>query len=380
MIYAYDPILVFVSIVVAIVGAYTCFDLVIKIRKSNQNIDRSLLVVAAFTIGGSIWSMHFVAMQALNLPIVIRYDLLVTLVSGLTCILMTAIALLIVTTNLFSVGRLVLGGSIMGLGIAVMHYIGMSAMRGNCTIEYEQRWIVFSAVIGILASTASLWAALRLRGLARRVIAALIMGLSISGVHYVGMIGTSFLAIEVALEVSQPILSPFGLGLITAVTTFAILGGTILSFMPNSPGVEAIRLEYVDTADESVEEAPLEAAPPASVSNEDADLKKLPVQENQRTLMIAYDDIVSITADGHYTSVFSIDGKPHFCNYSISRVEEILTQANFFRVHRSHIANLNHVEAFQRKGDKGVIFMLTGQHSIPVSRLKIAELQRTLKI
>ena len=80
MIYAYDPILVFVSIVVAIVGAYTCFDLVIKIRKSNQNIDRSLLVVAAFTIGGSIWSMHFVAMQALNLPIVIRYDLLVTLV------------------------------------------------------------------------------------------------------------------------------------------------------------------------------------------------------------------------------------------------------------------------------------------------------------
>ena len=187
MIYTYDPILVFVSIVVAVVGAYACFDSVIKIRKSSKEVDRSLLLIAASTIGGSIWSMHFVAMQALNLPIAIRYDILVTLVSGLTSILLTGLALLIVTINVYSLRHLVLGGVIMGLGITLMHYIGMSAMRGDCTIEYEGAWIVLSIAIGVVASTASLWAALRLKGLARRMIAALIMGVSISGVHYIGM-------------------------------------------------------------------------------------------------------------------------------------------------------------------------------------------------
>ena len=385
MIYTYDPILVFVSIVVAVVGAYACFDSVIKIRKSSKEVDRSLLLIAASTIGGSIWSMHFVAMQALNLPIVIRYDILVTLVSGLTSILLTGLALLIVTINVYSLRHLVLGGVIMGLGITLMHYIGMSAMRGDCTIEYEGAWIVLSIAIGVVASTASLWAALRLKGLARRMIAALIMGVSISGVHYIGMIGTSFVALEVTLSVSQPILSPFGLGLLTACTTFVILGGTILSLMPRTPGVEAIEPEslaerektsVVDDS-ESVDDGALDLN---AREVHEFEVPKIPIQNGKLTQMIDYDQIVSISADGHYTSVHTLEGSAYFCNYSISSTAESLPKDQFLRVHRSHIVNLAHVEAFQRRDGKGVVTMLLGKHCVPVSRLKIKELRRFLNI
>ena len=165
MIFTYDPILVLISIIVAVMGAYTCFDLVIKIRKNGGVVEKKLLIAAAFAIGGSIWAMHFVAMLAVNLPIVIRYEVLTTLISGLVSVLMTAAALLIISTAAYSFKRTVLAGIIMGLGIASMHYVGMSAIRGNCGLSYSTFWILTSIAIGMAASTASLWAAMTLHGL-----------------------------------------------------------------------------------------------------------------------------------------------------------------------------------------------------------------------
>ena len=234
MIYTFDPILVIFSVIVAIVGAYTCFDLVIKIRSSHQAINKKLLIGAAFAIGGSIWSMHFVAMLAVNLPIEIRYDVLMTLISGLVSVLMTAVALLIVSTGDYGLKRIIVAGIVMGLGISTMHYVGMAAIRGNCNLEFSNTWVIISIVIGMAASTASLWSAMRLHGIWRRIVAALVMGISISGVHYTGMAGTSFIALDNALEFSQPILSPFSLGLLTAITTFIILGYTLLTLVPEN--------------------------------------------------------------------------------------------------------------------------------------------------
>jgi len=110
MFYTYDPILVFVSVLVSIVGAYTCFDLVIKIQKNEYSASKKLLIGAAFAIGGSIWAMHFVAMLAVQLPIEIRYDLLTTMISGLVSVLMTAVALLIVSSASYSFARILVAG------------------------------------------------------------------------------------------------------------------------------------------------------------------------------------------------------------------------------------------------------------------------------
>ena len=381
MLFTYDPILVIISVLVSIVGAYTCFDLVIQIPNNEYSVSRKLLIGAAFAIGGSIWAMHFVAMLAVKLPVEIRYDVLTTMISGLVSVFMTAVALLIVSAGSYSLTRIIVAGVIMGAGISSMHYVGMSAIRGNCGLSYSVFWVSISVLIGMVASSASLWAAMKLHGVWRRLVAALVMGLSISGVHYTGMLGTSFLAVDRALEFTQPILSPFSLGLVTALATFVILGGALMTLVPAS------RFSDPEFEQQGNSKMPVNDIKSGSInSNESAQyetryhLDKLPIQKNQKTFFVELTDIVSVTADGHYTSIRTSNSEYNFCNYSLSRVEKELDTRVFMRVHRSHIVNLNHVKSYERLHDKGLISMYSGDHVIPVSRTNIEKLQEALGI
>ncbi len=379
MLFTYDPILVIISVLVSIVGAYTCFDLVIRIDKSKHVVNRKLLIGAAFAVGGSIWAMHFVAMLAVKLPVEIRYDVLTTMISGLVSVFMTAVALLIVSAGSYSLTRIVVAGIIMGAGISSMHYVGMSAIRGNCGLSYSVQWVSISVIIGMLASSASLWAAMKLRGVWRRLIAALVMGISISGVHYTGMLGTSFLPIDKAFEFTQPILSPFSLGLVTAITTFVILGGALMTLVPASRFADPV-FEQAGNSNQASGNFK-----PDTVYSDDSEqfeigyqFDKLPVQKNHRTYFVELIEIVSVTADGHYTAVHTSNSEVHFCNYSLSRVEKELDTRFFLRVHRSHIVNLQHVKSYERQHDKGLISMHGDDHVIPVSRTNIRKLQDAL--
>jgi hypothetical protein len=269
----------------------------------------------------------------------------------------------------------------MGAGISSMHYVGMSAIRGNCGLSYSVSWVSISVLIGMFASSASLWAAMKLHGVWRRLVAALVMGLSISGVHYTGMLGTSFLAVDRALEFTQPILSPFSLGLVTALATFVILGGALMTLVPASRFSDP---EFEQQGNSKLPENDIKSGP--INSNDSAQyetgyhLDKLPIQKNQKTFFVELTDIVSVTADGHYTSIRTSNSEDNFCNYSLSRVEKELDTGVFMRVHRSHIVNLNHVKSFERLHDKGLISMYSGDHVIPVSRTNIEKLQEALGI
>jgi NO-binding membrane sensor protein with MHYT domain len=84
-------------------------------------------------------------------------------------------------------GPLLLGGTIIGVGVASMHYMGMWAMRMPDTMGYSGVLLALSVLIAIVAGTAALWAALRLGGVRHTLLASLIMGVAVSGMHYTGM-------------------------------------------------------------------------------------------------------------------------------------------------------------------------------------------------
>jgi Bacterial signalling protein N terminal repeat len=86
-----------------------------------------------------------------------------------------------------STRRLLLAGLITGIGVASMHYSGMAAMEMQARMSYNPAVLVLSVIIAVVASTAALWAALRLRGIWSTLGAALIMGVAVSGMHYTGM-------------------------------------------------------------------------------------------------------------------------------------------------------------------------------------------------
>ncbi len=146
-----------------------------------------LATVAIATTG--IWVMHFIAMLGFAIPgQTISYSVPVTLLSML-------IALVVVGAGLFIVGfsrpggtgPLVLGGLVVGLGVASMHYIGMAAIRAPDTLGYNPVLVALSVVIAVIAGTAALWAALRLDTAWSAFGASLIMGVAVSGMHYTGM-------------------------------------------------------------------------------------------------------------------------------------------------------------------------------------------------
>jgi NO-binding membrane sensor protein with MHYT domain len=147
------------------------------------------LVLGGTSIGSTgIWVMHFIAMLGFTIPgESIDYNVPVTILSLLVAVAIVCAGLLIAGFGASPYRSLLLGGLITGLGVACMHYLGMAAMRMPGKVTYDPLLFILSAAIAVVAATAALWAALRLRGVLVTLAASLIMGIAVSGMHYTGM-------------------------------------------------------------------------------------------------------------------------------------------------------------------------------------------------
>src|SRR5258707_653514 len=190
----YDSYLVALSILVASFASYTALDLSGHVAAAWGLARRVWLIAAAITMGGGIWSMHFIGMLAFVMPIPMSYDIGLTTLSLLVAIFVTGGGFYVISRQSASPLRLVLSGIFMGLGIAAMHYTGMAAMRGHAELSYDRPFVALSVAIAIGASTAALWLAFRTTELWQKLAAAVVMGLAISGMHYTGMRAAIFAA------------------------------------------------------------------------------------------------------------------------------------------------------------------------------------------
>ncbi|MEV5609197.1 MHYT domain-containing protein [Streptomyces sp. NPDC052225] len=150
------------------------------------------LALGSAAIGSGIWTMHFVAMMGFTVKgVPIHYDQATTFASLGVAIVMVGIGVFIVGYKGATGPALFTGGTITGLGVASMHYLGMAGMRLHGTIEYNTFIVGASVVIAMVAATAALWAAVQVRGIMWSLGASLIMGLAVSGMHYMGMAAVS---------------------------------------------------------------------------------------------------------------------------------------------------------------------------------------------
>jgi NO-binding membrane sensor protein with MHYT domain len=94
----------------------------------------------------------------------------------------------------------------MGLGIAGMHYLGMSAIRG-CGLGYDTTLVAASVGIAVVASMAALWFAFYKRNLLMTVAGGVVQGLAIASMHYTAMAATYFVPLGANVEISAPIFS-----------------------------------------------------------------------------------------------------------------------------------------------------------------------------
>jgi diguanylate cyclase len=206
----YNPLLVFLSLIVAFLASYTALELSGRIFSLQQARERAYwLLGGAIAMGIGIWSMHFIGMMAFVLPIPIGYDFFSTTASLLLATVSSFLALFTVTRRELTRERIVVAGTIMGVGIAGMHYTGMAAMQMSPPIRNTWWVVIASIAIAIAASIVALWLAFTLRTssqqnlIVKRLGAAIIMALAIAGMHYTGMGASNFETGSICISASE---------------------------------------------------------------------------------------------------------------------------------------------------------------------------------
>jgi len=170
-------------------GAFLGLRCVTRARAYTGAARARWLILAAVALGaGSIWAMHFIAMLGYTIPgQTILYNVPLTIVSMLIAIVVVGIGLFIVSYGNGGWRPLLIGGVIVGIGVAAMHYLGMQAMSMPDTMRYNTPLFILSVAIALVAGTAALWAGTQVRGIGATVVASLIFGVAVSGMHYTGM-------------------------------------------------------------------------------------------------------------------------------------------------------------------------------------------------
>lgn len=175
--------------VMSCLGAFLGLRCVTRARAYRGFERARWLSLAAVSIGATgIWTMHFIAMLGYTIPgQQIRYNVPITIASMLIAIAVVGVGLFIVGFGNGGRTPLLIGGVIVGIGVATMHYLGMAAMSMPDSMHYNMPLFVLSVVIAIVAGTAALWAGTRVRSVRATIGASLIMGVAVSGMHYTGM-------------------------------------------------------------------------------------------------------------------------------------------------------------------------------------------------
>ena len=217
----FSPALVALSVAIAMFAAYTALDLAERARRVGGRDPRWLWIAgAAVTMGGGIWSMHFVGMLAFEMGMPVAYDAGLTVLSLVIAVGVTGAAFAWVGRASAGPRAVLVAGPVMGLGIASMHYTGMAAMRMPGAVAYDPALVGLSVAIAMVASTAALWLVFRPHGIAGKLVAAAVMGLAVAGMHYTGMAAATFAAGAHGGHAGAP---PQSLALATAGATFLIL-------------------------------------------------------------------------------------------------------------------------------------------------------------
>lgn len=363
--YSHDPLLVIASLAVALMAGFT--GLTLTRGASALPAGRRQLVVAmsAFALGCGIWSMHFVAMLGLELPILFYYDALTTMISALIAILIVGLALLLMHFGRRTRPRIVMAGVLVGLGIPAMHYTGMSGME-LCRPVYSMGGIAAAVGLSVALAVAAFWMAYVRRDTRSIVFGTLGFGVAVFAVHFTAMAGTQFTIVEQAgadgPRISNDTLA-FGVTLAVFLISGAFLmtGATVAALKDGQTGAD------IPVPAAAGPEAPESAPAPASGD------ARIPYEKDGRIHFVEARMVVAIRAEGHYTVIY-FGAQRALSPWSMSEIERRLPGTGMIRTHRSYIVNPLHVSGFERKKDTGVVFFEGGGAiaKAPVSRSRLS--------
>lgn len=358
----HNLLLVAMSCIVAFVAGFTGLSLTRNLAQKSVIQQKISVALASIALGGGIWSMHFVAMLGLQLPILFYYDAGITLISALVAILIVGAALILLHFMRRTRPVIVTAGALVGIGILAMHYIGMAGLE-LCRAIYTPLGIVGSSIVAIVCCVLAFWVAYGERTNRNIVLGTVCFAVAVCSVHFLAMAGTGFVAEPMGAELG-PTISNETLALGVILSSFVIFGGFLW-----------VSTTYLIPVSRPNEQLDLQTA--SDVLPVNAGMQ-IPCEKDGGKVFIAPADVAFVRADGHYTQVYTPQGRL-FCVWPITEATKRLLPAGFLQTHRSYLVNPAKVSRFERSKDKGrCLFESEDLPPAPVSRSKLKDIQSML--
>lgn len=219
--------LVVLSYIISVLGSFVALRAASLMRQPDGRISRVNTLAAGLALGGiGVWSMHFIGMVALKLDVASGYSLTETLISLIAAVVAASLALRFVAQNSANLTRIVIAGALLGIGVAVMHYLGMYGLRFGGYVTWNLSVVAGSVLIAVVAATAALWLAFNTPTFARRAMAALVMGVAVCTMHYTGMAAADYICTTADRRAF-----PGGFGVISAAQLPMLVTGVALGIM-----------------------------------------------------------------------------------------------------------------------------------------------------
>lgn len=187
------PLIPLLSYVASCLGVFLGLRCATRARACQGASRGRWLLLAAVAIGSTgIWGMDFIALLGFGVAgETTRYNAAIVIVSLLVALVAAAVGLLIIGVDRGESRELPVGvivfGILLGAGVAIAHYLAMAALRVPGRLSYDLLLVVLSLVLAVVAATALLLGAVRLRSAGATLGASLIVGALFTAVHYTAM-------------------------------------------------------------------------------------------------------------------------------------------------------------------------------------------------
>ena len=204
------------------------------------------LITTGAATGYGIWATHFIAMLAFTPGVATGYDLLLTVSSLIAAAVITGAGLALAAMS-GARWAAPAGGAVVGLGIAVMHYMGMWAFEVPGHIVWSADLVGMSIVLGGVFGVGALYVAANSSGPRPTLIAALLLTLAIVAHHFTAM-GAATITADPTVAVTALSLSTNALSVTIASAAVAVLGISLVAAFAGSSRQQLIEKSEAEIA------------------------------------------------------------------------------------------------------------------------------------
>lgn len=185
----HDRLTVSLAAAIWTVGSLAFFLILSRARECSADRRDGWIAIGGLAGGLGAWATHFVAMLAYQGGVAIEYDLVLTLCSA--AIAVGAFWLALRTYGSGSILKCFSSGLLVATGVAVMHFVGMAAIRAAATVRYEFGAVLVGFVIAAALFTGAFLVFGQLTGWRKIVGAASLALVSVCALHFTGMSATT---------------------------------------------------------------------------------------------------------------------------------------------------------------------------------------------